>query len=61
MRVSGMTTAMQQLATPETVYDSVEELRQILIQEQCREVSYEEARQIGDALVEFFEILAEAD
>ena len=56
-----MTTATQQLVILEDVCDSIEELRQILIQEQCREVSYDEARQIGDALVEFFEILAGAD
>lgn len=40
--------------------DSVELLRQILTKEQRREVAYDEAASIGESLIEFFEVLAEA-
>lgn len=39
--------------------DRVEALRQIIISQEQREVGYDEAREIGDTLIEFFQILAE--
>jgi hypothetical protein len=39
--------------------DSVELLRQILAKEQRREVAYDEAADIGDMLIQFYEVLAE--
>lgn len=39
--------------------DRVEMLRQIIISQEQREVGYDEAREIGDTLIEFYEILAE--
>ena len=39
--------------------DRIEKLRLILCKEQKREVSFEEARQIGTDLVEFYTILAQ--
>ena len=38
--------------------DSVELLRCILEKEQCRPVQYGEAREVGDSLVTFYELLA---
>jgi hypothetical protein len=43
----------------EAAIDSVEALRQILTKQQQREIGYEEAREIGDSLIEFYEVLAE--
>lgn len=40
--------------------DSIELLRQILTKEQHREIAYDEAAVIGESLLEFFEVLAEA-
>jgi hypothetical protein len=40
--------------------DNMELLRQILSSEQNREVSYEEATEIGESLITFFEALAGA-
>lgn len=40
-------------------YDSIEALRLILERKQNREVAYEEALDIGESLVTFFEVLAE--
>ncbi len=39
--------------------DRTEELRGILSAQQQRDVSYKEAREIGDALLEFYQVLAE--
>ena len=39
--------------------DQVEALRAILGKQQCREVGYDEARDIGASLVEFYQVLAE--
>ncbi len=39
--------------------DRVEALRQILTCQQHRQVSYDEAQDIGDSLVEFYQVLAE--
>lgn len=39
--------------------DKVETLRHILAVQQQREVGYDEAREIGTALLDFYEILAE--
>jgi hypothetical protein len=61
MRVSGMTVSAQLLAAPNQSSDSVEQLRQILMGEKGLDIAYEEAKEIGDALVEFFELLAETD
>ena len=49
------------LAAPEETCDSVEQLRQILMGEKGQDVCYEEAKEIGEALLEFFELLAEVD
>lgn len=49
------------LAVPEETCDSVELLRQILMDEKGQNVGYEEAKEIGEALLEFFELLAETD
>ena len=38
--------------------DTIEILRCILEREQCRPVQYGEAREIGDTLVTFYELLA---
>lgn len=40
--------------------DNVETLRLILEHEQERQVTYEEALEIGDSLITFFEALSEA-
>jgi len=40
--------------------DNMELLRQILSSEQNRDVSYEEATEIGESLITFFEALAGA-
>lgn len=39
--------------------DHIESLREILEKQQCRDVTYAEARDVGDALVSFYELLAE--
>lgn len=39
--------------------DRVEMLRRIIISQEQREVGYDEAREIGDTLIEFYQILAE--
>ena len=39
--------------------DQIEVLRQILVQQETREVGYEEAREIGNALLDFYTLLAE--
>ena len=39
--------------------DNVEALRQILVKQQQREIGYGEAKEIGDSLIEFFQVLAE--
>lgn len=39
--------------------DKVETLRRILGRQQSRDISYEEARDIGESLICFFEVLAD--
>lgn len=39
--------------------DQVEVLRQILARQETREVSYDEAREIGSALLDFYTLLAD--
>lgn len=39
--------------------DQVEALRAILEDQQCRPVSIEEAREVGESLITFYEVLAE--
>jgi hypothetical protein len=39
--------------------DGVETLRQIIARQELREVGYDEAHEIGNSLLEFYEILAE--
>jgi hypothetical protein len=39
--------------------DRSELLRQILATQQHREIAYKEAREVGDTLLEFYEVLAE--
>lgn len=56
-----MTTAIQQTIAPDDVPDNVELLRQILAEEQHREVGYEEAEDIGESLVTLFEALVGAE
>jgi hypothetical protein len=41
--------------------DTIEILRCILEREQCRPVEYEEAREVGDSLLSFYEVLAETN
>jgi hypothetical protein len=41
--------------------DEVEALRLILEQEQHRLVTYEEAQEIADSLISFFEVLADGE
>lgn len=36
----------------------IEKLRQILISEQLKDITYDEAKYIGESLIEFFEVLA---
>lgn len=39
--------------------NQIESLRLILEREQCRAVTYEEAQEVGDSLINFFELLAQ--
>ena len=39
--------------------NQIESLRLILEREQCRLVTYEEAQEVGDSLIAFYELLAE--
>lgn len=39
--------------------DRIEKLRQILEYEQNREISHEEAQEVGDSLIQFFKVLGE--
>jgi hypothetical protein len=39
--------------------ERVESLRLILERSQCRPVAYEEARELGESLISFYEVLAE--
>jgi hypothetical protein len=41
--------------------DEVEALRLILEQEQHRPVTYEEAQEVADSLISFFEVLADGE
>jgi len=40
---------------------SVDELRQILASQEMREVATEEAEEIGNALIDFYQLLSEED
>lgn len=46
-------------AQPLQATDKVEALRQIIAKQEQREVGYDEAREIGDTLIEFYQVLAE--
>jgi len=46
-------------AQPFQQIDRVEALRQIIAKQRRREVGYDEAREIGNTLIEFYLILAE--
>lgn len=46
-------------AKPLQIADKVEALRQIIAKQEQREVGYDEAREIGDTLIEFYQVLAE--
>lgn len=46
-------------AQPSQTTDRVEALRQIIAKQEQREVGYDEAREIGDTLLEFYQVLAE--
>jgi hypothetical protein len=59
MGVSEMTMTINEPAAGEA-RSSIETLRQILAEEQKREVAYGEAREVGEALLDFFEALAGA-
>jgi hypothetical protein len=50
---------LQQSETTPVVSDSIEDLRLILADQQRQNISYDDAAQISDALIEFYEILAE--
>ena len=56
-----MTASTQLVSASSEICDSVEQLRQILKNEKGQDIAYEDAKEVGDALVEFFELLAEAD
>ena len=45
--------------TPEDTPDKIETLRVILEAEQHTPISYEDAQEIGETLIRFFEVLAE--
>lgn len=55
-----MTKAAQELVAAGEVPDNVEILRQILYKQQHREVTYEEAAEVGESLISFYEVLAGA-
>ena len=59
MRVSEMTTTIGLVTIAGETQNNIEMLRRILTEEQQREVPYEEAFEVGDALLNFFEALAE--
>lgn len=48
------------LKVADATQDNVELLREILTREQHREVTYDEAIDIGESLLDFFEVLAGA-
>ena len=48
------------MATSAESPESIETLRQLLCRQQAREVSYDEASEVGHSLVTFYELLAEA-
>lgn len=52
---------LQQSEATSIVSDSTEKLRQILTDRQHRNVSYDEASEISDALIEFYETLAKEE
>jgi hypothetical protein len=39
--------------------ERIESLRRILETEQCRPIAYEEALEVGESLINFFEVLAD--
>ncbi len=41
--------------------DSIEALRLIIAEQERREVGYDEAKEIGSSLLQFFRVLAEAN
>ncbi len=55
-----MTKTAQQLVAAGEVLDNVERLRQILDKQQHRKVTYEEAAEVGNSLISFYEILGGA-
>jgi len=59
MRVICMTTAIRQQTDTQQTQDNIELLRSILTREQKREVAYDEAMEIGDALIVFYKVLVE--
>jgi hypothetical protein len=63
MTLATMEAAQAEVLSPSGIRnaagDSVEALRQILIREGCRELSYDQAAAIGASLIEFFYVLAE--
>ncbi len=50
----------QSFGSDQVVNNRIEVLRQILGNEQRRDVSYDEAAEIGESLVQFFEVLGES-
>jgi flagellin-specific chaperone FliS len=54
-----MTTAIRQQTDVQQAQDNIELLRNILTREQKREVAYDEAMEIGDALIVFYKVLVE--
>lgn len=41
------------------IADSTEVLRQIIARQERREVGYDEAKEVGSSLIQFFQVLAE--
>ncbi len=54
-----MTTAIRQQTDVQQTQANIELLRSILTREQKREVAYDEAMEIGDALIAFYKVLVE--
>jgi len=56
-----MTTTIGLVAATDETLSNIESRRQILSEEQQREVPFEEAFEVGEALLNFFKVLAEVD
>ena len=46
---------------PSQTSDTIEVLRQIITKQERRQIDYDEAKEVGDSLIQFFQVLAEAN